>query len=196
MDVPLHYQISEYDCVPTTFINAIAYLFERWEVPPLVIRHIYSYSLDTVSRGAKLGRAGTSKYAIQLLAHWINAYKTRKFSVTTEYLEPEEIHVAEDSRILTCLRDGGVALCNVSLGRSEWHYLLGLRHDDEWVYFFDPYRRRSVLGLHGQARLLRPDDARAPNLAVQRAWLAREENRRLTFGTLEQRECVLMHRVR
>jgi len=196
MNTPLHYQVSEYDCVPTTFINAIAYLFERRQVPPLVIRYIYSYSLDTVSRGGRLGRAGTSKYAIQLLSNWLSGYKTRKFSVAAEYLEPDQIDLEEDGAILSCLREGGVALCNVYLGRSEWHFLLGLRHDEEWVYFFDPYRRTSLRGLQGRARLLRPDDGRSPNLAVRRDWLLREGLERLTFGPPDLRECLTIRRTR
>ncbi len=195
-NTPLHYQISEYDCVPTTFINAIAYLFERRQVPPLVIRHIYSYSLDTVSRGARLGRGGTSTYATQLLCHWLSAYKTRKFSVSAEYLEPAEIDLAEDGRILSCLREGGVILCNVYLGRSERHFVLGLRHDEEWIYFFDPYRRFSLRGMHNQAKRLRPRDGRSPNLAVRRTWLMRESTERFTFGPVGERECLLMRRTR
>ncbi len=27
MHPPLHYPVSEYDCVPTTLINAVSYLF-------------------------------------------------------------------------------------------------------------------------------------------------------------------------
>ncbi len=196
MGTPLHYQVSEYDCVPTSFINAIAYLFERRQIPPLVIRYIYSYSLDTVSRGGRLGRAGTSKYAIQLLSHWLSSYRTRKFSVAAEYLEPGQIELSEEGPILTCLRAGGVALCNVYLGRSEWHYLLGLRYDEEWVHFFDPYRRVSLRGLHGQARMVRPDDARSPNLAVRRTWLMRADGERMTFGPLELRECLTVRRLR
>ncbi|MDX9963241.1 hypothetical protein [Desulfobacter postgatei] len=38
---PFHYQISEYDCVPTAITNAISFLFHRKEIPPMVIRHIY-----------------------------------------------------------------------------------------------------------------------------------------------------------
>ena len=34
MKNPLHYQLSEYDCGPTSMMNAIAYLFEREEIPP------------------------------------------------------------------------------------------------------------------------------------------------------------------
>ena len=47
MYIPFHYQISEYDCVPTAMINAISYLFHRKEIPPMVIRHIYLYCMDT-----------------------------------------------------------------------------------------------------------------------------------------------------
>ena len=31
MKNPLHYQLSEYDCGPTSMMNAIAYLFEHRE---------------------------------------------------------------------------------------------------------------------------------------------------------------------
>lgn len=31
---PFHYQISEYDCVPTAITNAISFLFHRKEIPP------------------------------------------------------------------------------------------------------------------------------------------------------------------
>jgi len=55
MKGPLHYQTSEYDCVPVTFLNALAYLFPREAIPPPVIRHIFLYSLDTVGRHGKLG---------------------------------------------------------------------------------------------------------------------------------------------
>lgn len=29
MNPPLHYQVSEYDCVPTALINAVSYQFNR-----------------------------------------------------------------------------------------------------------------------------------------------------------------------
>ena len=40
MKNPLHYQLSEYDCGPTSMMNAIAYLFEREETPPEAIAFI------------------------------------------------------------------------------------------------------------------------------------------------------------
>ena len=195
-DRPLHYQVSEYDCVPTTFLNAIVYLFDRREVPPLVIRHIHTYSLDTVSPGGRLGRAGTSKYATQLLGYWLGNYKTRKFSVQTEYLTEKNVHLRKGNPILACLDEGGVALCNVYLGHGEWHYLLGLYHDATWLSFFDPYRRKLLRGLRSGARLLKSDEHPPANLAVRLDWLDQEDDRRYAFGSIEERECLLMRRVR
>ena len=40
MKNPLHYQLSEYDCGPTSMMNALAYLFEREEIPPEAIRNM------------------------------------------------------------------------------------------------------------------------------------------------------------
>jgi hypothetical protein len=33
MHTPLHYQVSEYDCVPTALINAVSYLFKPAVLP-------------------------------------------------------------------------------------------------------------------------------------------------------------------
>ena len=37
MKIPLRYQMSEYDCGPTSMLNAISYLFEREEIPPRLV---------------------------------------------------------------------------------------------------------------------------------------------------------------
>ena len=34
MKNPLRYQLSEYDCGPTSMLNALAFLFEREDIPP------------------------------------------------------------------------------------------------------------------------------------------------------------------
>jgi hypothetical protein len=196
LEVPLHYQVSEYDCVPTTFLNAIAVLYDRRAVPPLVVRHIFAYSLDTVSPGGRLGRAGTSTYAIQLLGHWLNSYKTRKFSVRTEYLQGSEVHVRDESPILSALGEGGVAALNLYLGRGEWHFLLALRSDPDWVQFFDPYRRKNVRGLRDRVRVLPEEDGRSPNLAIRRSWLDEAGGERFTLGETGDRECLLLFRQR
>ena len=194
--VPLQYQVSEYDCVPTTFINALAYLFDRRSIPPLVIRHIYIYSLDSVSSGGRIGIGGTSSHAIRLLGHWLGAYKTRKFSVSTEYLEGEQVHLQGDSKIISCLRDAkGVALCHIHLGGRDWHYILATELEKGWVHAFDPYWRQALRGLDGKVCVLKNTDGRSPNVAIKRDWLDSVSNqRRFCLGTRRNRECLLMWR--
>lgn len=40
MNNPLRYQMTEYDCGPTSMLNAVSYLFPRDEIPPEIIRSI------------------------------------------------------------------------------------------------------------------------------------------------------------
>ena len=64
MKVPLSYQTTEYDCGPTTMINAISFLFERHEIPPDVIKQIMLYSLDVYNGKGEFGKSGTSCMAM------------------------------------------------------------------------------------------------------------------------------------
>ena len=65
MKNPLRYQISEYDCGPTSMLNAISYLFEREEIPPEIIRNIMLYCLDCYNTEGIPGKCGTSTAAGQ-----------------------------------------------------------------------------------------------------------------------------------
>lgn len=193
MKIPFRYQISEYDCVPTVFANALIYLFDRRDIPPMVIRHIFIYTLDEILDAEDVGKGGTSRYAVRLLGHWLASYKTERFSVATEYLEGEQVHLGRGNRIIPCLNAGGVALCNVLLRGGEEHFVLAIRADAEWVYVFDPYRRRSLKGLDDQVRVLKRRSGNDPNLAIRREWLdAYSSKRRFCFGLKKSRECLLM----
>ena len=68
MKNPLHYQLSDYDCGPTTMLNAVSYLFEREDIPPEVIRNIMLYSLDCYSAEGVQGKSGTSRMAKMFLS--------------------------------------------------------------------------------------------------------------------------------
>ena len=46
MKIPMHYQTSEYDCGPTTLLNALIFLFERKDIGQKVFRKIYTSTLD------------------------------------------------------------------------------------------------------------------------------------------------------
>ncbi len=64
MKNPLHYQISEYDCGPTSMLNALSFLFEREDIPPEVIRNVMLYTLDCYSNEWHKGKSGTSPMAM------------------------------------------------------------------------------------------------------------------------------------
>lgn len=190
MKVPLNYQVSDYDCAPATLLNALSYLFDRRDIPPIVIRHIYMYSLDTVGRGNRLGRAGTSRTALQLLAEFLASYKTPRYSVITEYLDAEEVTLG---KIEQCFKDGGVAMCNVLLSKAEEHFILAQSADEQWVYCFDAYYRTRLQGLKDRVKILASPDGRQPNLAIQKNWFdSSTQKRRFCLGRRKQRECLLI----
>jgi hypothetical protein len=194
MYIPLHYQVSEYDCVPMAFINAINYLFERHEIPPMVIHHIYLYSLDTVGRNARFGIGGTSRYAVRLLGHWLSSYKMKKFSVTAEFLAENEVHLGKGSRIYTCLEDSGIVLCNILLSKGEQHYIMITRIEDSWVYCFDSYRRISLRGMRDRVSILPYEEGRSPNLRIRVGWMDQKVEKRFCLGPVAVRECLLIWR--
>ena len=189
MKTPFRLQVSEYDCVPTTFINAISALFEREKIPADVVKHIYLYSLDTVDKAGKTGRGGTTWFSIQLLGNWLNSRKSKIFPIITEYICGNNIHLRQNNKIVKCLNQGGVALCNISLGADFWHYVLGLKADQHSLYFFDPYPEQKSENIE-----LLETDYFSPNLLVARYWLDQYQNEAYCFGKMENRQCLLMWR--
>ncbi|WDP88540.1 MAG: hypothetical protein HUN04_01800 [Desulfobacter sp.] len=194
MQVPLHYQVSEYDCVPTTLINAMSLLFHRREIPPMVIRHIFLYCLDTVGKDSRFGVGGTSKYAVRLVGNWLNAYKMKHFSVHTEFIEQEAVDLSLDGRAVECLDQNGVVLCNMLLTPKEEHYVLIMAMDDDWIYCFDPYRRQAIRGMKGRAKILAADEGRSPNLKIKREWFLSSDPGRFCLGPVSSREALLVWR--
>lgn len=194
MYIPLHYQVSEYDCVPTAMVNAVSYLFHRKEIPPMVIRHIYLYCMDTVSRDARFGIGGTSKLAVRLLGNWLSAYKMKKFSVTTQFLDRKRVSLETNGQIHTCLEQGGVVLCNMLLSAKEEHYIMITAIEDQWVYCFDSYRRTYMRGMQDNIMILNPGDGRGPNLKIKKEWLEQTEINRFCLGPFPIRESLLIWR--
>ena len=58
MKNPLRYQLSEYDCGPTSMLNALAFLFEREDIPPEAVRNIMLYCLDCYGSDGVSGKSG------------------------------------------------------------------------------------------------------------------------------------------
>lgn len=141
MKNPLSYQTTEYDCGPTTLINAISFLFRREEIPPEVIKHIMIYCLDAYNIKGEFGKSGTSRMAMLFLSEWLNQYsKTKKFPVQCEFLSSCEVTLAPGSRIVTALHQGAAVVLRVRYGC--WHYVLLTGTEGDRAALFDPYYRK------------------------------------------------------
>ena len=87
MKNPLRYQMTEYDCGPTSMLNAVSYLFQREEIPPEIIRSIMLYCLDCFGEDGASGKRGTSCMAMMFLSNWINGYgQTGHLPISSKYL--------------------------------------------------------------------------------------------------------------
>ncbi len=140
MKNPLHYQTTEYDCGPTTMLNAISYLFHRQDIAPEVVRNIMLYSLDGYNKDGEAHKNGTTGMAMLFLANWLNQFgRVKKWPVHCKVMNGKEVRISQSSRIAECLGQGGAVVARVMLG--VWHYVLLTGIDDQYIYVFDPYYR-------------------------------------------------------
>lgn len=134
---PLSYQITEYDCGQTTFLNAIRYLFKRSEIEPRVIKKIMENTLDQTNNDGEIGKGGTSIYAIQFLSKWLNEISIiSDMKVDTKIIRGKDVNI-ENKELIECLDKGGIAIFRV--WQSSQHYVLCTALDEKYVYLFDPY---------------------------------------------------------
>lgn len=188
MKSPLNYQFTEFDCGPTTILNAVSFLFERHEIPPEVIRHVMLYTLDVYDKRGEAGKRGTSGMAMQFLASWLNHFSAvKRFPIYCERLVGHEVHVGLEGRLASCLQRGGAAIVKVHLG--VWHYVLFTGIDPDSVFLFDPYfRNRPFRDKRVRLVLDRPYDI---NRQVGREIIEQLEKKNYALGPHEDRECVL-----
>ena len=135
---PFRYQATEWDCVPTTFVNGLSLLFKREEIPPEVIQRMYLYGLDFISPRQHQGR-GTTKEAVKLLCTWLWAKEHNSFSVYVKRKSGKKVRLAKDSKLTRHLQEENPALLSVISTNEERHYILAMAIVDGWVYGFDPY---------------------------------------------------------
>jgi len=82
-------QITGCDCVPTSFINALVYLFDKREdIPNEIVQGIY---LKTINDSD-----GTSGQEVENLCHWLSNYnknrcKNKDFSIKAICKDGEEV---------------------------------------------------------------------------------------------------------
>lgn len=193
MFIPLRYQATEADCYPTCIVNALAWLFERHELPGAVLQHIYAFCLDGIEHGA-VG-SYTSAHAGIALAEWLGEFKTRSFAVATELVSGRDLHLRSSGKVLRSLDRGGVVVLDVCISKAETHSILVLSAGTDHLSIWDPYIRSAGYDYgRGAARL--DTDGRSPNLRLTKSWLGRPRAWRYSLGPPAERMGVLIRRTR
>ena len=190
MKIPLTFQITEYDCGTTSLINALLYLFERDEIPISLLKAIYRYTLDAEGINGIIGEAGTSRYAVGKLSHWITNYsKTNDFKINCENLEKESV---TEQRIRTCLNNNGCVLARCY--QSEEHYVLITKMDDTFAYIFDPYYVEEDYYYQDEQVAVVLNQPFTHNRLVKKQRLFNQSKRDFSLMEIEKREVVLINR--
>lgn len=187
----LSYQASEYDCGPTTVMNAIRYLFEREEIWPEIIKTITLYTLDLYNDDGELGKSGTSRMAMMFLSYWFNQFgKTKNFPIHSEIVLDEHVWVHQNSKVTECLQQGGAVIICVWLGDTK-HYVLLTDLEGEYLCLFDPYDWEEPVD--NQAVLSIEDQPKRMNRKVAITRMNEEGNDYYALGEVAGREAMLIY---
>ena len=108
MKNPLRYQMTEYDCGPTSLLNAVSFLFEREQIPPELVRSVMLFCLDCFGADGAAGKCGTSCMAMQFLCSWLGGFgRAGHLTVRASYLSGRDVHFSANGRLRDALRRGG-----------------------------------------------------------------------------------------
>jgi hypothetical protein len=189
MKNPLSYQTTEYDCGPTTIINAISFLFDREEIPPDIIKFIMLYCLDVYNEQGEFGKKGTSCMAMMFISNWLNQFgNVKNFPIETDYLTSNDVFIGQTSKIVVGLQQGGVVI--VRLHFEEEHYVLLTGIDDKYIYLFDPYYRTEDFEEEG-IKLIK-DAPMKMNRKVPFSYFNKETKETYSLGPKDGREAVIL----
>ncbi len=189
MKTPLRYQISEYDCGPTAFLNAVSFLFEREQVPPELIRNVMLYSLDSYGADGVSGKSGTSRTAMLFLSHWLDGFgRVGRLPVSSRYLSGGAVRFGAAGELTDALRRGGAAVVRLMLDVEHYVTLTGVEGSS--VLMFDPYYEENAFA--GTEIRCVADRPFSHNRVVPAAALEREDGALYALGRTEEREAVLI----
>lgn len=191
MKNPLRYQTTEYDCGSTSVENALTFLFRREEIPPLVVKHIMLYCLDSFNDKGEFAKGGTSRMAMEYLSGWLNSCsRTYGFPVRCVYVAGGDVRIAPESRIAECLQSGGVVVLRVWY--ECWHYILLTGAEKKYVRVFDPYFRRRPFAGGGIQLIL--DKPMRMNRKIPYEILNETGEKTYAAGPEPLREAVMIYR--
>ena len=188
MKNPLHYQMTEYDCGPTSLMNAVSFLFEREKVPPELIRNIMLYCLDCYGEEGSPGKRGTSRAAMMFLSSWLDGFgKTGKLPISSRYLSGSAVNLREDGELRDALHRQGAAV--VRLYSEVPHYVLFTGITEEAILLFDPYYEETIPETDVTIVLDHPTEY---NRIVPFALFDQETEELYSLGKIDEREAILL----
>lgn len=189
MKNPLRYQMTEYDCGPTSMLNAVSYLFQREEIPPEIIRSIMLYCLDCFGEDGASGKRGTSCMAMMFLSSWINGFgQTGRLPISSQYLSGAGVNFSQNGPLRDALRRGGAAVVRLDL--EGWHYVLLTQIRGDQVFLFDPYYQAEPFG--DPALQMVADHPTEYNRIIPVRCMERAERDVYALGPAEGREAVIL----
>lgn len=190
MKVPLRFQITEYDCGTVSLLNAFSYLFDREELPALLVKQINKYTLDCYDENGNLGNGGTSKEAINGLTSWITKYANENnFNVLCDRLTSQNVNL---ENIKTCLNNNGVVLMRCY--QTEEHYVIITKIKNKKVYIFDPYYFDKNYYDNDKDVKIVLNKPFTHNRIVSQKRVFSESQKDFSLGIIKNRECVLINR--
>ena len=190
MKTPLRLQMTEYDCGTVSLLNAFSCLFEREEIPALLVKKIFQYTLDASDELGNVGQGGTSCEAVGRLSAWITRYaNSHNFDVICQHLRGEAVTL---SAMLECLEADGVVF--VRCWQRCQHYVIITKIKDDQAYIFDSYYLpKDYYDNDPQVKIVL-NQPFSYNRVVSLERMFGESEEDFSLGVIPERECVLINR--
>ena len=191
MKVPLRYQNTEYDCGTTSFINALAYLYDREEVPVELLKAVYRYTLDVESEDGIIGKGGTSRNHAEKLARYFVRYANdnKNFNINCIVLSKDKVNLNEMKNVVD---NDGVIIARC--WQTVEHYVLITKIDDNFAYIFDPYYLEEDYYCNDEDVAIVLHETFTHNRIVKIERLFNEENKDFSLLREQDREVILISR--
>ena len=133
-------QTTEYDCGPTSVVNALRFLYAREELPPCLVKGVWTLCNDTFNMQGEHGKRGTSRAAMRYLCSWLNGFAEGcQFPIRAAYQDGDDAVIAPGSLVETCLMQGGAAVVRCWSEHYRHYVLLTQLLEGNRVGIFDPY---------------------------------------------------------
>lgn len=188
MKTPLKFQISEFDCGTVSLMNAIAFLYEREEIPAIILKKIHKYTLDSYDESGNEGQGGTSKKSVDKLCKWTSEYcKHSDFEFHCTHLQGGDITL---DKLKKTLNNNGCILMRTHL--TDEHYVIITKMNNKSVYIFDPYFLPKEYYKNEKSIKIVYNKPFTHNRKITLNRLLLEENKDLALGEIKSRECVLI----